>query len=144
VVCDPQRLDARIAHLPEDLLNKAVLTACAVAALLWAPPAVSAQSRIEGPWTFTVISPEGTFDIPLTIAREADGLVARIPTGEVFLTGNETPDGVEFFWPLVYQGMDLPTTLTGSFGDGGWAGSADFGGLAEGTWAARPAGIARP
>jgi len=120
-------------------LNRAILMACAAAALLAVPPDVSAQSSIEGSWTSTVNSPEGTFDIPLSIAREADGLVARIPTGDVFLTGRETAGGVEFFWPLVYQGMDLPTTLVGSFQDGGWTGTADFGGLAEGTWTARPA-----
>ena len=120
-------------------MNRSVLAACAVAAVLAAPGAVSAQSEIEGAWTFTVHSPEGSFDIPLTITREEDQLIARIPTGEVFFSGTETSSGVEFFWPLVYEGLDLPTTLTGSFGDGMWAGSADFGRMAAGTWEAKPA-----
>jgi hypothetical protein len=117
-------------------LNRFLLAACAVAAVLAAPSAVSAQSQIEGSWAFTVSSPEGVFDIPLTITREEGKLVARLPTGEDFFTGAETPTGVEFAWPLVYQDMDLPTTLTGSFTDGKWAGFADFGGLATGTWEA--------
>jgi hypothetical protein len=120
-------------------LKRSALAACAVAAILAAPPAASAQSQIVGSWALNLISPEGTFDIPLTIAQEGDSLVARIPTGAVFFTGHETPSGVEFFWPLVYQGMDLPTTLTGSFMDGAWSGSADFGGMAEGTWTAQRA-----
>jgi len=119
-------------------LNRFVLAACAVTAILAAPGAASAQSSIEGSWVFTVNSPEGTFDIPLTITLEEELFVGRIPTGEVFFTGTETASGVEFFWPLVYEGMDLPTTLIGSFKDGAWAGSADFGGMAEGTWVARP------
>jgi hypothetical protein len=82
-------------------------------------------------------SPEGSFDIPLTITQEGDSLVARIPTGAVFFTGHETATGVEFFWPLVYQGTDLPTTLVGSFQDGAWSGTADFGGMAAGTWTAQ-------
>jgi hypothetical protein len=98
---------------------------------------VAAQSEIVGSWALSLVSPEGNFDIPLTITQEGDSLVARIPTGAVFFTGYQTPDGVEFFWPLVYQGMDLPTTLTGSFQSGAWSGSADFGGMAQGTWTAR-------
>jgi len=120
-------------------LNRSLLAACALAAMLAAPGAVSAQSDIEGAWMFTLSSPEGTFEIPLTITREDDQLIARLPTGEDFFSGAETASGVEFFWPLVYEGMDLPTTLTGSFRDGMWAGSADFGGMAMGTWEAKPA-----
>lgn len=123
----------------EDCLNRTVFTACALIAILAAPESVEAQSQIEGSWTFTLVSPEGTFNIPLTIAREGDELLARIPTGEVLFTGAETPSGVEFFWPLEYQGMDLPTTLTGAYQDGSWAGSADFGGMAQGTWVAQRA-----
>ena len=117
-------------------MNRSVLAAFAVAAILAAPGAVWAQSQIEGSWAMSLISPEGNFDIPLTITQEGDSLVARIPTGVVFFTGHATPTGVEFFWPLVYQGMDLPTTLVGSFADGAWSGTADFGGMAEGTWTA--------
>jgi hypothetical protein len=123
-----------------------MLAAFTAAAILAASQPVSAQSQIEGSWALNLISPDGTFDIPLTITQEGDSLVARIPTGSVFLTGHETSTGVEFFWPLVYQGTDLPTTLTGSYRDGIWSGSADFGGLAEGTWTARraPAPTAPP
>jgi len=123
-----------------------MLVACAAAAILAASQPVSAQSQIEGSWALTLLSPEGTFDIPLTITHQGDSLIARIPTGEVFFTGYETSTGVEFFWPLVYQGTDLPTTLTGSFRDGTWSGTADFGGMAEGSWTARraPAPTAPP
>jgi hypothetical protein len=116
-----------------------MLALCAAAAILAASQPVAAQSEIEGSWALSLVSPEGNFDIPLTITQEGDSLVARIPTGAVFLTGYQTPTGVEFFWPLVYQGMDLPTTLTGAFQDGTWSGTADFGGMAQGTWTARRA-----
>ena len=118
-------------------MSRILLAACAVAALIAAPSAASAQSQIEGSWAFTLNSPEGVFDIPLTIALEGDQLVARLPTGEEFFTGTETASGVEFFWALVYQDMDLPTTLTGTFSDGMWSGQADFGGMATGTWEAK-------
>jgi len=120
-------------------LRSTLLAACAAAAILAAPHTVLAQSNIVGSWAMNLQSPEGSFDIPLTITQEGDSLVARIPTGAVFFTGHETATGVEFFWPLVYQGTDLPTTLTGSFRDGGWFGTADFGGMAEGTWTAQRA-----
>jgi hypothetical protein len=120
-------------------MNRFALAACTVTAVLAAPAVGSAQSPIEGAWAFTLQSPEGTFDIPLTITREADGLVARVPTGQVFFTGAETTSGVEFFWPLVYQDMDLPTTLVGSFRNGEWVGTADFAGMAQGSWVARRA-----
>jgi hypothetical protein len=136
----------RPVHPKEEPLSRAILVACAAATILAASQPVSAQSPIEGSWALQLLSPEGTFDIPLTITQEGDSLVARIPTGEVFLTGHETATGVEFFWPLVYQDMDLPTTLTGSFQDGTWSGTADFGGMAEGSWTARraPAPTAPP
>ena len=119
-------------------MSRSFLAACAVAAVLVAAPSsAAAQSQIEGSWAFTLDSPEGTFDIPLTIAVEGDQLVARLPTGEEFFTGSETASGVEFFWPLIYQDMDLPTTLTGTFRDGMWSGEADFGGMATGTWEAK-------
>jgi hypothetical protein len=120
----------------EEPLKRFLLAACAVAAVLAAPRAVSAQSQIEGSWAFTLESPVGISEIPLTITREGDQLIARLPTGEDFFTGSETASGVEFFWELVYEGMDLPTTLTGSFADGKWTGVADFGGAATGTWVA--------
>lgn len=118
---------------------RSTLVACATAALLATSQPVSAQSQIEGSWMLALQSPEGAFDIPLTITQEGDSLVARIPTGAVFLTGHETSNGVEFFWPLIYQGTDLPTTLTGSFRDGTWTGTADFGGMAQGSWTAQRA-----
>jgi hypothetical protein len=120
-------------------LNRFAFACCAIAAILTAPRAVSAQSQIEGSWMVTVESPVGINDIPLTITRDADQLIAKLPTGEVFFTGAETASGVEFLWPLVYEGMDLPTVLTGSFSDGGWSGVADFGGMAQGTWVAKRA-----
>jgi hypothetical protein len=116
-----------------------MLALSAAVAILAASQPVSAQSEIEGSWALSLVSPEGNFDIPLTITQEGDSLVARIPTGAVFFTGHQTPDGVEFFWPLVYQGMDLPTTLVGAFQDGTWSGTADFGGMAQGTWTAKRA-----
>jgi hypothetical protein len=127
-------------------LSKSVFAAFVAVASLAASQPVSAQSQIEGSWSMNLQSPEGSFDIPLTITQEGDSLVARIPTGAVFFTGRETPSGVEFFWPLVYQGTDLPTTLIGSFRDGMWSGSADFGGMAQGTWTAEraPADAAPP
>ena len=127
----------------EGPLKRFLLAACAAAALLAASQPVLAQSQIVGSWAMNLQSPEGSFDIPLTITQEG---VARIPTGAVFFTGHETSTGVEFFWPLVYQGTDLPTTLTGSFQDGIWSGSANFGGMAEGTWTAQraPAPTAPP
>ena len=121
------------------MLRSSVLALCAVSAILAASQPVSAQSQIVGSWAMNLQSPEGSFDIPLTITQEGDSLVARIPTGAVFFTGHETANGVEFFWPLVYQGTDLPTTLTGSFQNGAWSGTADFGGMAEGTWTAQRA-----
>jgi hypothetical protein len=121
-----------------------MLALCAATAILAAPQHASAQSEIEGSWALSLVSPEGNFDIPLTITQEGDSLVARIPTGAVFFTGHQTATGVEFFWPLVYQGMDLPTTLTGAFQDGTWSGIADFGGMAQGTWTAQRAPAAAP
>lgn len=108
-------------------------------ALMLAPLPAVAQARIEGSWMFTLESPEGTFNIPLAIAREENRLVARIPTGAVFFTGVENERGVEFHWDLDYQGLALATTLVGTFQNGEWVGTADFGGAASGTWVARAA-----
>jgi hypothetical protein len=124
-------------------MRKTVAAVAALTLFAAVPNPSAAQATIEGTWLMTLESPEGVFNIPITFTRDGERLVATVPgAAEPIFTGRVTSTGVEFQWALVYQGMDLPTTLVGSFANGEWSGSADFGGAAAGTWVARrpPAG----
>jgi len=105
------------------------------------PGLAGAQTTLDGPWTMTLTSPEGTNTIPLTLAQEGEAVTASIRSGEpeapVLFAGTLTGTNVHFFWALDYQGMALEITMTGELKEGILAGIASFSGLAQGDWEMR-------
>lgn len=106
------------------------------------PAGLAGQAEpLTGNWTFTLNSPEGTATIPLTLSQEGEAITAavRMPGADggepqVLFSGSTTPNGLRFFWELDYNGMQLDVTLVGEPSAAGYAGTADFSGLAQGDW----------
>ncbi len=112
--------------------------AVATALLMSAPTDGMAQTSVAGDWTFSISSPEGDFDLPVTITQEGEtlALVGRGEFSPLVMTGALEGSEVSWSWDLDFQGTPLDVVLAGTVMEGSMSGFADFGGLAEGSWSA--------
>jgi hypothetical protein len=105
-------------------------------------PAKGAAQSLDGTWNITLNSPEGIFEFPVAISQDGNALNVQAPPGpEPQLTFSGSVDGssVQFAFETDYQGAPMEITLIGAVSGGRMDGSADFGGLAQGTWTAEKA-----
>jgi len=109
------------------------------AVLVLTASAASAQKAALGTWDLTTISPEGTFNSVMEVRQEADKLVAvgKNPQGErkydsVAVEGSN----ITLVVTIDYQGSPMVITYTGKIDGAKIEGSADYGGLATGTFSA--------
>ncbi len=97
-----------------------------------------AQTSVAGDWILSISSPEGDFDLPVTIAQDGDALTlaGRGELAALVMTGVLEGSDVRWSWDLDFQGTPLDILLAGTVTEGSMSGYADFGGLAEGSWSA--------
>ena len=110
--------------------------------LLTASP-VFAQTNVTGDWDVTVVSPQGTNTTPVSFTQEGDKVsgIFKSPQGQLpFDGGKMTGSDLTFTFTITMQGMQLPITLTGKVDGASMAGTADFGGFAQGEWSAKRSG----
>ena len=110
--------------------------------LLTASPAF-AQTTITGDWDITVVSPQGSNTTPATFTQDGEKVtgIFKSPQGQLpFDSGKMTGNDVTFTFTVNFQGTPLPITLTGKVDGASMAGSADFGGFAQGEWSAKRSG----
>ena len=106
----------------------------------------SAQS-IAGEWNAEVRSPGGIGRPTIVFQVRGDTLTGtlRRPTGDtVPLQGSIKGDTVTFSYTIDYQGTPLDITVRAIVAGDSLAGSADFGGMASGSFNATRATPARP
>ena len=98
-----------------------------------------AQTPLAGDWILSISSPEGDFDLPVTIGQDGDALTlaGRGDLAGLVMTGVLDGSDVRWSWDLDYQGTPLDILLAGTVTEGSMSGMADFGGFADGTWSAR-------
>ena len=98
-----------------------------------------AQTPLAGDWILSISSPEGDFDLPVTIGQDGDALTlaGRGDLAGLVMTGALDGSDVRWSWDLDYQGTPLDILLAGTVTEGSMSGMADFGGLADGTWSAK-------
>src|SRR5262249_52168719 len=111
----------------------------AAAFLLVAAP-LFAQTSVSGDWDVTIVSPQGSNTIRVTLKQDGEKLSGtfRSPQGELpFEGGTLTGNEVKFAFSVPFQGAPLLITLTGKVEGSNVAGKADFGGFAEGEWTAK-------
>ena len=114
------------------------LCALVAASLMAAAADGTAQTTLEGDWILSVSSPEGDFDLPVTIAQDGDALTlsGRGELAGLVMMGVLEGSDVIWSWDLNFQGTALDVSLRGTVSEGSMSGDADFGGLAEGSWSA--------
>lgn len=98
----------------------------------------AAQAPLAGDWVLSISSPEGDFDLPVTIAQDGDALTlaGRGDFAALVMTGVLEGSEVRWSWDLDFQGTPLDVLLAGTVAEGAMSGYADFGGMAEGSWSA--------
>ena len=113
--------------------------AIATVVLLLSASAAHAQKAALGTWDLTTISPEGTFNSVMEVREEAGKLVAvgKSPQGErkydsVAVEGSD----ITLVNTIDYNGSPMVITYTGKIDGAKIEGSADYGGLATGTFSA--------
>ena len=111
----------------------------AVAFAVLAAVALPAQSAALGAWSFTTVSPEGTFTSQLEIREESGKLVAvgksqrgERPYDSIDVEGSR----IVLVITITYNGMPMTITYRGEIDGKQMSGDADFGGLATGSWSA--------
>ena len=116
-------------------------TALVILATLCATAAVQAQNTpdIAGSWALTTTSPEGENTNTMVVTKEGDTLkaVAKSPQGEraydsIELKGSD----VTIVLTISYNSSPMVITYSGKVDGANMKGDADFGGLAQGSWAA--------
>jgi hypothetical protein len=116
------------------------LAALAVALVVVATGVVShAQNTAVGEWDFTTVSPVSTTTSLLVIRQEGDKVVAfgKSPAGERKYDSIEVKGkDISLVITVQYEGSPMVITYVGEITKDGMAGSADFGGMATGTWSA--------
>lgn len=113
--------------------------AVATVAVLLAASVVHAQQAAIGTWDLTTISPEGEFKSVMEIRMDGDKLVAvgKSPQGErkydsVAVEGSN----LTMVITIDYNGSPMVITYVGKIDGPKIEGSADYGGLATGTFSA--------
>mgnify|MGYP000187146315 CR=1 FL=1 len=113
--------------------------AVATVVLLLSASVAHAQKAALGTWDLTTISPEGTFNSVMEVRQEADKLVAigKSPQGErnydsVAVEGSN----ITLVVTIDYNGSPMVITYVGKIDGAKIEGSADYGGLATGTFSA--------
>jgi hypothetical protein len=102
---------------------------------------VAQAKDITGSWEMTTYSPEGTRVNTMVIRKDGDKLkaIAKGPNGERDYDSVEVQGSqVTIVLTIDYQGTPMIITYSGVIDKDGMHGNADFGGLAQGTWAAVP------
>ncbi len=107
--------------------------------LLLSASVAHAQKAALGTWDLTTISPEGESKSVLEVRQEGDKLVAvgKSPQGErkydsVAVDGND----ITMVITINYNGSPMVITYVGKIDGPKIEGSADYGGVATGTWSA--------
>ena len=113
--------------------------AVATVVILLSASIAHAQKAALGTWDLTTISPEGEFKSVMEVRQEGDKLVAvgKSPQGErpydsVAVEGNN----ITLVITISYNGSPMVITYVGKIDGAKIEGSADYGGLATGTFSA--------
>ena len=113
--------------------------AVAAVVILISATTAHAQQAALGTWDLTTISPEGEFKSVMEVRQEGDKLVAvgKSPQGErKYDSIAVEASNITLVITIDYQGSPMVITYTGKIDGAKIEGSADYGGLATGTFSA--------
>jgi len=113
-------------------------TGLVLAALLLAAPAF-AQPNVAGDWNFTIVSPQGTNTMKVNLKQDGEKVsgVIKGQAGELPMTGTLIGNDLKLGFAVPFQGQSLEIGLAGKIEGAAIAGTADFGGFAQGEFSAK-------
>jgi len=107
--------------------------------LLFVATAFAQTPNVTGSWDATLTSPQGTFEVPLTLKQDGEKVTgtAKGPNAELPIEGTQVGANFKAKYTINFQGTDLLITLTAVLDGNGLKGSADYGGFAQGDFTAK-------
>jgi hypothetical protein len=127
-------------------MTRTLLSALAIAFVVLAPAAASAQTDVTGDWAVTIESPQGPVTIDAVMKQAGEELNGTIvsPMGSVDFKGKVIKDAIEVAYSMDMQGNAVEIKMTGKVAGDTIAGNFNFGGLGDVPWTAKrkPAGSA--
>lgn len=111
----------------------------ALAALLFAAPAVVAHADVAGNWRVEFVVPKGEMAVTMTINQHDDTLTGQVVNedGEFPLKGKVAGDAVTVTWTVPDSGQSLEITMEGTIAGEFINGVARLGSVGEGSLSAR-------
>src|SRR6267143_1874023 len=114
--------------------------------VLCATTVVAQSANAAGTWDATLTSPQGTFNVQLILKQDGEKLsgVIKGQRGDTPVVGTMNGKDIKLKYTIKFQDNDMLITLTGALDGASIKGSADYGGLADGEFNAKPAPARRP
>ena len=109
---------------------------CAVLLAAFAVPAMAQDTKVDGAWTLTMVTPNGTSNPTLTLKQAEEKLTGTFAgrMGEIPIEGTIKESAITFSAKINAQGQELVLTFTGTVDQDSMKGSVDFGGMGSTDW----------
>jgi hypothetical protein len=116
---------------------KNVVMFCLSLAVL-AVPAMAQNAKVDGAWTLTMETPQGTSNPTLTLKQAEQTLTGTYTgrAGEIPIEGTIKGSAISFAAKINALGREIVLTFTGTAAQDSMKGSVDFGGFASANWTA--------
>jgi len=113
-----------------------IVIMCALLLVAFAAPAVAQDAKVEGAWTLTLETPNGTLNPTLTLKQAEEKLTGTYAgrMGEIPIEGTIKGSAIAFSAKINAQGQEIVLTFTGTVDQDSMKGSVDFGGMGSANW----------
>lgn len=103
-----------------------------------AVPAMAQDAKVEGAWTLTLETPQGTANPTLNLKQAEQKLTGTYAgrMGEVPIEGTIKESAITFAATINAQGQEFVLTFTGTVEQESMKGTVDFGGMGTANWTA--------
>src|SRR5262245_54551633 len=102
----------------------------------FAIPARAQDAKVEGAWTLTLETPQGTSNPTLTLKQAEQKLTGTYAgrMGEIPIEGTIKGSAITFAAKINAQGQEIVLTFSGTVEKDSMKGSVDLGGMASANW----------
>jgi hypothetical protein len=103
-----------------------------------AVPAAAQDANVDGAWTVTMQTPQGTSTPTLTLKQAEQKLTGTYAgrAGEIPVEGTIKASAITFAAKINAQGQEIVLTFTGTVEQDAMKGTVDFGGMGSADWTA--------
>ena len=110
----------------------------AVLMVVFAMPALAQDAKVDGAWTMTLETPQGTSTPTLTLKQDEQKLTGSYAgrMGEVPVEGTIKASAISFSVKINAQGQEFVLAFTGTVDKDDMKGTVDFGGMGSANWTA--------